>query len=317
MKYSSRTIWNYLKLWVSEDLRWNKLINYSRLAETASIGGILYIFFSSSDNSSEVLLGVFFIGLISLFFVLDNILLKGKIYYQFQIMEPLEKKAKMADSIRLINIAFAEVHKLARAEFNPEIALSAYTKLCDQLALTFNDYTGSTCSVCIKIFNTPTSAQKVSVVTLCRDSMNPKRNLPIDKSFSHEVKKNTDFVEILENFGKAGGLKFFDNNLPLRKGYMNTSFPNYSNHCTYKGLDSDLDDDQRVKQWPLPYQSCLVVPINETSSPISQEKFIGYLCLDCEDINSLDDNIAYDLLSGISDGIYNSISTFVKTLNHG
>lgn len=264
-------------------------------------------------------MGVVFIGLACLFLIVDNILLKGKIYYQFQEIEPLRKKAKIADSLDNLNTAFSAIHSTTRNQSSPETILNSFHTLCNQVAGVFKVYTGSDCSVCIKIFSTPPRKRggttNVAVTTLCRDSVHSDRDLSIDNDFKHKVIKNTDFISILENMGKATGQKFLCNNLPLLKGYKNTSFPHYSNNYTEKGLPDEMVDSERQRQWPLPYKSSLVVPIDLKSS--STETFIGYLCVDSPDIETFDSDICYKLLSGISEGIYDSLDTLVKILQNG
>lgn len=303
----------YIKLWFQNDVKWKNLLTITRTAEAASIFGVCVVLWSPVSGSPEAYWGVIFLGSISLFLVLDNILLKGKIYYQFQEMAPLTRKAKLAESLVLINSAFSEVHGVNRLKrFHSEKAISSLIKLCDFTAQTFNNYTNSTCSVCIKVFD----ETKIHVVTLCRDS-NPNRKLSVEKDYEHDVKKNTAFMHIMQNLGRPAGQYFMSNNLPQKRDYCNTSFELYSDNFTFKGYgDKRLTPEQREEQWPLPYSSTLIVPIDD-SNVKGDKTFVGYLCVDSKKINSFDSDISYYLLSGISEGLYNVITKLLTKLNNG
>jgi len=174
--------------------------------------------------------------------------------------------------------------------------------------------TGQRCRCCIKALETktsPQSSQPLCVRTIARDKVSVLHSH--DDSVSHAIVNNTDFCNLMyptQQYHRG----YVANNIPalfLQRAYNNTSIP--------KDYQPNVNYFQRIRNWPLPYRSTLVVPIRYISvflPPKEREEAIpshwtywGFLCIDSNHNNVFLDPDLLELAGGFADGIYSFIST--------
>ena len=177
--------------------------------------------------------------------------------------------------------------------------------MCDHVAASFSLITGTSCSASIKIITWDEDKEKntkLKAITFCRDRHSAKRRENEKPDTKHWLDENTDFIAILSNIESPGGRYFFSNQLPFLSDYKNTSFGLYS--TPYAGQVPLFKDIIRAWKWPLPYKSCIVVPICPSYSR-KMSNLVGFLCIDAGKIGAFKKEYDVDLLSGVADGIYN------------
>lgn len=309
MDYGENTFWPTIK---------RDLVSYDfwlltgRISALASIFGFCFVIYPKLINSNEALWGVIFIGICLVFFFIDNFFYKKEIGI-------LSRQAKYSNAISYLNSGFAPIHDLLRKAKNNFRDISweekdhAFENLCNNLVKAYTNITGNSCSVCIKVFEPDENIKSmnknphlIKVMTINRDSESKeKRNFEKAKELNHYVAWNTDFFQIFENIGSLDGERFFCNELPYLSEYYNTSFPLYDKNLTYKGFPSNMSKKDKLKYWPLPYKSTVVVPICPHSGKTATlDETIGFLCVDSFKMNAFDKNHDYNILIGVADGIY-------------
>jgi hypothetical protein len=213
-----------------------------------------------------------------------------------------------------LNQGFSHVHSATRGA-NPtsrEI-LEACKKLCDTMATAFCVLTSSPCSVSIKIFAKPATAQqevRIRAMTMCRDSQSSgMRDYP--STTPHWLDENTDFRSIVENISKPRGRFFFSNRLPFYYGYRNTSFSICGGEPTTPNIPG-LREFFRYWRWPLPYKSTIVSPICPgISSQRVPNNLVGFLCVDSPRIGAFRERFDTEILIGVADGIFTAVAKYV------
>jgi len=307
-----------------------QILSLSNIGSICSIIGLLFIFRYSALNTLEGKAVFGFLMLISLIFIIDNIRLNNRIEQKNlthkqeidSYNDKLEQEKKIsivAKSLSHINLGFAKIHQISR-EQNVDTSKwkNAFRGLTTKISDAFTIITGSECSVCIKIFG-GNDYSTGYVHTLVRDEKAIDRNT---KSEKHYVSQNTAFNELFENIRSPKGRYFFENKLPFRKKYYNTSFPVYT-HLNYRGCPDDWSEEQKLGVWnKMPYQSTIIVPIRPYSPEgIIDEEIMGFLCLDSKEMDVFDLSRDLILLYGICDGIYNHLVKYFvhieKNKNNG
>lgn len=310
----------------------------------AYIGSIItifiFIFNLFPKLSRQGIAGIIIIGIISIWFLIDNIIIRRKLnktveehieefsnYYEDYTY--LEKYTKYAKIISKINLGLAKINEIIRfpnitsdnlddisnnliklyPQLTKEDTRKILIELCTTMADVFKEITDSDCSICIKIVKFSKNSEKKTdyeVYTLCRDRNHiDSRNLPALENVKHIIEKNTDFNNILINLDNRKGKYFFSNNLPARYEYQNTSFE------VYGKIPPDLSYEERYEQWTLPYKSTIITPIcPNIAEERTQEKILGFFCVDSEKIDIFNEDYDPNILIGISDAIYNLIKIF-------
>jgi hypothetical protein len=149
--------------------------------------------------------------------------------------------------------------------------------------------TGYRCRCCIKEVKQNDSKEPI-VKTKCRDNNTAKIN-KYDKSSSHKLSENTDFVSIFTEKNRyfvCGDLK----NERTISDYRNST----KDYLSY-------------------YQSTIVVPIRADVSQHDSEEFCwGFLCIDSIDKNVFNDPCFIDLAGSFADMLYSFFIVF-QSLN--
>lgn len=203
------------------------------------------------------------------------------------------------DAIKYLNDAYADIHDLERiSNATQRDYLQALEKICNVLKRIFDRKTGLDCSVSIKLAVSIDDLCQVDPLqtfqfkNICRDSEHYERNNEKYNAVVHTLVKNTPYTECLINLGKANNkYAYINNNIPASQGYLNSS--------------------SEVYRHGLPYKSELVypiIPIKRASSKNNYSDFLGFVCIDCPEINQFDaDKYDIPLIEGVVDAIYNSI----------
>jgi len=324
--YLKAEIYQGLKKYFLEGGKFKKTIKIGQIGSYASILGFIFIVFPLVNEEFSVFLAVLFIGFCCIIFLIEGL------YYRIKFVFA-ERQSNYARAFIYLSTINTKIHNLFSYNKSVDDEVSQKEKLlvlqevCDQLAEAFSIITNQSCSVCLKVLSKKTDKDKdierPKVYTLRRDTKNPKRDYPSEKNIEHLINRNTDFKDIFHKLGAPDDC-FFENELPFKKPYWNTSFASYSNNkYSYKGLPEEiLKKSQRLKSWVLPYKSTIVVPIWKPSK--EQEgniniSMLGYLCVDCNEMNvfdkEFDENIMKDIASCIYDLLKDYINHVIKTKN--
>jgi len=204
----------------------------------------------------------------------------------------LYKESVYGDAIIFLNEAFSRVHWLQKQEpILDEKFVQSMSFICQNLKHIFEKKTRTTCSVSIKVAVETNVTANTEVKNLCRDNNSIIRDTDLYKKTTHFIFANTCFNIILSHLTKnqKNKLYYINNDINNTKDYENTSKESYENGV-------------------FPYQSELVVPIIPTHN--EQDKvynLLGFLCVDCKEINKFDEKYDLAIMQGVADGIYNII----------
>lgn len=130
----------------------------------------------------------------------------------------LEKKARYADIIPMLTVAFQNLHNAVRKDHDDKTKYhESFTICCESLEKAFTKITGYDCHVCIKMTVFPSNqipsyrklekdTDNIKVRTYCRSSSYSSTRSQIDqRDITHLIIENTDFESIFKN---KGGLLF-------------------------------------------------------------------------------------------------------------
>lgn len=269
----------------------------------ASIIAIGLYFAPYLDNQGVV--GVFFLGIITLFFI----------GYSFFLISKYRKRIRYSDIFGELNVGFSELHQIDRHDApSIELIIQKLGFLCDNLSTAFSLINDRKIGVCIKVLTF--KGRRPMVTTLVRDrySKSKNRKTGTADNIEHYIELNSDFQFIWDNIDSQNVEKsyYHEKHLPTCKDYKNTRLnSNWKSKTTKWGI---LDNFIRRKLWPLPYRSTLVVPIVPLVANEQNQKAIrGFLCLDSTSEGQFNPSVDVDILKGISDGLYNKIDK-VNTL---
>ncbi len=227
----------------------------------ASIWGLLHIYLVRTGSE-----GKWGMSLLALFALVSFSLAVAQEYRY-------SRKARYAEAAEFFREA---IHICQSSELTTvnELTTSA-SKVCDNLSAAFGMITGTSCAVCIKVIGaTGATEPQLAVSTLVRDSKSKKRKTD---GATHWLRANTAFAWVLSDRDRAKTRFFFDNDLPTRRSYQNTSFEIYDKppEIRFPFFTNKL----RRLHWPLPYRSAIVAPIKRSEEADAKD-LLGFLCLD-------------------------------------
>lgn len=228
---------------------------------------------------------------------------------------PLQKKARYADVLPMLNAAFQELHNALRRDYDDVTRYhEPFVVFCQNLEKVFSHVTGVECHVCIKMtlfpkgqIPNPNKMEKLlnnlQVKTYCRSSSPSSIRKQIDHNgLTHLINENTDFEYVFKNSNSC----FYCPDLATLPLYKNSSFKPYR-QGSFIYFDRSTSYEEKVNNWPLNYRSTIVAPIR----PIIQEEkyehnIIGLLCVDSNSPNVFNETLDKHIMIGCADGIYNS-----------
>jgi hypothetical protein len=236
----------------------------------------------------------------------------------------LEKNARYADVIPMLNIAFQELHNAIRRNHADKRMYHEYfEKCCQSLEKVFSRVTGVDCHVCIKMTSftndqIPSHSKvekrvnNLEMKTYCRSLHLSNARIQIDQSkVSHPITENTDFEDV---FMKKGDC-FFCNDLTEKDEYKNSSVKP-QNHGSYFVFPKGTSREHKINNWPLPYRATIVAPILPTVKETSEERIIlGMLCVDSKEPNVFNEDLDKHIMIGCADGLYNSFKKLFVPYN--
>lgn len=276
----------------------------SVLGSLASIIAFGIYFSPHLDNQGVI--GVIFLGIISLIFI----------GYSFVLIAKYRKRIRYAGIFEEMNVGFSELHQIDRKETpSIELIIQKLGFLCDNLSNAFSLINDQKIGVCIKFLTF--KGKRPIVTTLVRDrySKSKNRKTGTADNTEHFIELNSDFQFIWDNFDNENieTSYYHEKHLPTCKDYKNSRLNSDWKGKMKLGI---FDNFIRRKQWPLPYRSTLVVPIVPLLADEQNQKAIrGFLCLDSSSEGKFNPQIDVDILKGISDGLYNKIdklNTLIK-----
>ncbi len=241
-----------------------------------------------------------------------------------RVTHSLERNARYADIIPMLNIAFQQLHNAIRRDHANKLMYHEYFESCCQsLEKVFSKVTGVDCHVCIKMTSfpndqipSPTKAEKrvtnLQVRTYCRSLHLSNKRIQIDhQEVSHLITENTDFEDIFMKKGEC----FFCNDLAEKDEYKNSSVK-LKNHGSYVVFPKGTPLDHKRDNWPLPYRATIVAPIVPIVKETSEERIIlGLLCVDSKEPNVFNEELDTHIMTGCADGIYNSFKKLFQPYN--
>lgn len=184
------------------------------------------------------------------------------------------------------------------------------TSILDDLRHTFELVSGTSCRVCIKFVEFRNN--EGFAVTLARDSASAREKEESDRKRSENssdpIKENEDF-DIIFNEEQPDMKIFFENNLPERLGYRNSSFKECGKDFVYANW-AEPSRGKRYNLWPLSYKSTISWGIMDRDPPLSDTypKCLAFLSVDSESPGVFrerwDEHIGLSLASALYYPIY-------------
>ena len=176
---------------------------------------------------------------------------------------------------------------------------------CNIVQDIFDKLTGKRCSVSIKLLEQDQSEIRrlrideilgCNVQNIARDADHQKRDTKEYNNTKHLIRQNTAYATIVGNLGKKT-LFYLNNDVNIHNSYSTTS--------------PYVDEDNRDINPP--YKSELVLPIYQSQGSETY-RFIGFLCIDCEEKDTFSKNdISFEIASITASKLY---WVFNKYYNH-
>jgi hypothetical protein len=273
------------------------------------LGGFVLVFFFCLDGKGKLTLISLGIGLA--LFLIIWIIITLFLTCKSLARELTEKKGvdTYGEAIKILSHAFADLHEFERQEKSSlNNIVSYFEKFCTAIKLTFDHILPSNCYVSIKILvKNETQLENPKIITFCRDLASKMEREPKSDSPEHEhfVQNNSCFQHFYINIGKKKGTYYLNNNLISDSSYKNSS------HNFYGNLPNDCKtEEERLKNWKLPYKSELVVPLVPLNSKNLTKEILGFICVDCDSPNVFSESYDPFLLLGAADGMYNVLKKY-------
>lgn len=270
------------------------IILVSVIGSLLSIFGFVTIFKPHLNDQGWI--GVVFLGLIAIFFLIYNLYLISK----------YRKRIRYADAFEDLNIGFAELHRLTRdSGVDVDLIIRNVITLCNSTSDVFSKIYGHHIGVCVKFIVIPTD--RAYARTLARDKKSSQHRKSGQKDEGeHWLDLNSDFNFLHANFDNEiqDTTFYYQTYLPYRAGYQNTRLKNWHPPKAFWPLNIII----RGLYWPLRYRCTLVVPIVPLLAEDQSKKAVrGFLCIDSPRMKCFNTQYDVEILKGISDGLYNTI----------
>ncbi|MCE9629081.1 MAG: hypothetical protein K8Q91_03750 [Candidatus Vogelbacteria bacterium] len=216
-----------------------------------------------AKSQPDARIGIFFLGLLAvLFFIV-------MVYQQFRY----SRKARYVESLQMLTAAFLDAQ-----DASPEAMANSepITSITNLIAEAFTVLTGTQCAACVKFVQPTAESSDLEFVTLCRSTHSKDRDAAHGR-VRHSLQKNSALLWIFEHVGQPEMEVFFEDDLPGRPHYENTSFEVYGKPKEDRPMF--LNPLRRRMTWRLPYQSVILSPIVPRLSG-EKEKIVGFLAVD-------------------------------------
>ncbi len=220
----------------------------------------------------------------------------------------LAKAERYKKAYSQINNVFRDIH-IALWENSNSCPL-ALTSFCNNLAHTFNDITGASCYVAIKMIeddvkNPHGNIKDMKIVTIARDDVSATERKRKRRKLDHFIWENHDFNQIISKVRTGRNPQyFFSNDLVNELYYSNSSLKCFG--MRHDEFSPSTPIEEKKRRWELEYSSTIVVPINTGQSASTPgQDFYGFLCIHSKTENIFDETIDAQILSGCADGLIN------------
>ena len=221
------------------------------------------------------------------------------------------KKTRYAEAMLFFDSIYKDCQLGASESINTEKELHLLMqRICNALASAYGMITGTRCSTCVKFLRESESGPiRVYVNTALRDRYSEGKRSVKGDTITHWLDANSDFEDIFENFNKPNGKVFFENDLPKRSDYKNTSFQLY-------GYPKDiripiLRDIVRNLTWKLPYKSTIVAAIYP-SDDLPNKKLVGFLCVDSPSRNVFWERYDTNIMESIGSSLHPTLNKWCE-----
>ena len=184
-------------------------------------------------------------------------------------------------------------------------------KILDEVVKIFSLLTGTPCRAAIKTIYRHEG--KLYIFTFARDSDSQVANRDEDKIRLREnrdsLEENEDLDLLYQKFGPKNR-RFFCNDLTKRRNYRTSSYKTYGNPTTEltPGPVNSIFDQ---KEWPLPYKSTIVWPIQQKESgdilDLELQACIAFVGVDSPSRNVFVEKWDAHLGAAISDALYHPL----------
>jgi hypothetical protein len=241
-------------------------------------------------------------------------------------LKDLQRMAAYTEIFRLLNEGFSQLHNGLRSELAKEELKMAFKDFCTKLSYAFEKITGTECHVCIKIplqissgrhshsgSKTKNKLTNLKAHTFVRDSLRGYRDKVDAMKISHLITENSDYEYIFNNINSQKARYYFSNSLPAVLVYKNTSFLAGGEQSNSLYFRESVPLDQRRREWPLHYRSCITVPICPgINSQQETATLIGFLCVDSIEENVFNEKVDPEIICGCADGLYNPLKMYIE-----
>lgn len=274
------------------------------------VAGILSLakdFIIKDSKTAEFVLAI---GIISLLF-----LLIGYLCWREYNVSRKEKYANINESMhRCVHIlrdltTFSLEKRDTPSDDILRLSLQALTEVLTEFVTCFSMLTGTSCRATIKAIYTQEG--QLYVNTIARD--NKSRDLCFDSDKkrynNHEdpIDDNDDFLLIHKKYGPSSKC-FFCNDLTIKRNYKNSSFKIYGNPPeNILSFRRFLPFLSKEEDWPLPYKSTIVWPIQQRDSSslrIDGQMCIAFLAIDSESRGVFKKKWDFHIGAEIADALY-------------
>lgn len=239
-------------------------MNFEKFCGWTSILGLLFTIASYVSKSHPI--HIWILALTALIFVIICVI-SFRTYHN--AIHYLEGETVIRN---LHKIILSDVSAL-KQETSLKAIMTDLIGYCTQISDAFEKIKNNKIGTCIKYVNGDISnLSNLYITTLCRDShsRNARRDFDTSK-IKDRLLENSDFkriFELVDDNKPYNELYYCENRLATKHQYTNT-------HLNIELTSSFFGYFKRLKLWPLPYQSTIVVPILTPDGKIS-----AFLCID-------------------------------------
>ena len=175
--------------------------------------------------------GIFFLGMITLFFL----------SYNYYLIAKYRKKHRYSEVFEEINVGFSQLHSIDRHKAPTiELIIQKLSFLCDSISNAFSKINGHHVGICIKFLSFENNRPLVN--TLVRDSKSKtqERKTGTHDKIKHWLDHNSDFHFIYSNFDddNVDTTVYYEGRLPIRKDYRNTRLKKWPSKARVPFMDN-------------------------------------------------------------------------------
>lgn len=194
----------------------------------------------------------------------------------------------------------------------------ALQQIMNELAELYTLLTGTKCRATLKTVYSRNG--KLYVYAMARDGKSADTNKKKDKERQSgnldPIEENVDFSYLYDDFGPNSRC-FFCNDLTTKRNYRTSSFKVYGNPPENVSIHDRWSQFVRhEKDWPLPYRSTIVWPVQQRESRLLPLRdtlgCIGFLAIDSESRNVFREKWDFPIGATISDALFHPLKLYAS-----